>query len=153
MGSGKWLLLALCVPLAACGGASRDDGNAPPGERRGVLGFFLNDGPDIRDTVAPLAPQVISVSVDRTPGGVILNTVGLPPRQGYWEAELVPTPSEDARILAFEFRLRPPLEPTRVSTQRSREVVAGIFLTDQTLAGVREIRVVSASNSIGRRLR
>ena len=94
----------------------------------------------------PLVAQVTSVSVEQTPGGAILRAVGLPPRQGYWSPALIENARGDG-VLSFQFRLAQPLQSTRVSTQRSREVVVATFLSDQSLAGVREIRVLGAQSS------
>ena len=84
----------------------------------------------------PVVDQVIGLSIDPSPGGAIVRAVGLPATQGHFAAALVPEDSLPG-ILVFTFRLVPPVGPTRVSTQRSREVVAGTFLTDQALSGVR----------------
>lgn len=93
-----------------------------------------------------LVDQVISIEVEQAPGGGILYATGLTPRQGYWDAELLLAPSADD-LIVYQFRVFPPTEVTRVSTQASREVTAAVFLTDQTLIGVREIRVLGARAS------
>ncbi|QYK40988.1 MAG: hypothetical protein KF887_16575 [Paracoccaceae bacterium] len=87
-----------------------------------------------------LVAQVIDLTLDRTPGGAILRAVGLPPTQGYWEAELVARPVDDG-VLVFDFRVFPPPRPADVSTQRSREVVVATFLSNQMLEGLRQITV------------
>ena len=147
----KWLALALLLPLAACGGRGDEAAETASEERRGFLSNIF--GRNSEDTVQeqPLVPQVISVNLERLPGGVILRTVGLPPQQGYWDANLVELPSDDAGVLVLGFFLTPPDRATRVSTQQSREVLAGIRLSDQDIAGIREIRVISATNSLSRR--
>ena len=94
----------------------------------------------------PLVAQVINVSIERAPGGAILRAVGLPPRQGHWAPELIETGRANG-VVAFHFRLAEPPAPTRVSTQVSREVVVATFLTDQDLAGVREIQVIGSQAS------
>ncbi|MBM2576548.1 hypothetical protein JQC91_09530 [Jannaschia sp. Os4] len=94
----------------------------------------------------PLVDQVVSLQVDQAPGGAIVSTVGLPPTQGFWDAELVPVPSEDGSTYVLEFQLLPPPAPQPQGTQPSREVLAGTFLSDQTLAGVRRIAVQGARN-------
>ena len=96
----------------------------------------------------PLVPQVTALRVDRTPGGAIVRATGLPPRQGWWSGALLPVPDDDPAVLSYQFRAVPPAEATRVSTPRSREVVVADFVTDQTLAGVRQIRVAGAANAL-----
>lgn len=101
---------------------------------------------DVVTDPRPLVAQVINVSIERAPGGAILRAVGLPPRQGYWAPELIETGRANG-VVAFHFRLAEPPAPTRVSTQVSREVVVATFLTDQDLAGVREIQVIGSQAS------
>ena len=94
----------------------------------------------------PIVDQVIALSVDRAPGGAILTATGLPPRQGYWSAALLQERKEPG-ILSFQFRLAPPPVATPVVNQTSREVMVSVFISDQTLSGVREIRVLGARAS------
>ena len=101
---------------------------------------------------APVIDRVISLVVDPTPGGAIVSTVGLPPTQGFWQADLVPVPTGDPSALLFDFRILPPLERYPAGTQPSREVLAGTFTSNQDLRGVRTIAVQGALNriSVGR---
>ncbi len=93
-----------------------------------------------------LVTEVVSFDVDPNPGGAILRAVGLPPRQGYWEADLVETSRENGEMV-FEFRVYQPLDTnTRVSTQRSREILAGTVLSQHDLAGIRSITVIGQQN-------
>ncbi len=94
----------------------------------------------------PLVAQVTAISVEQAPGGAILRATGLPPRQGHWDGALLQEPT-DPDVLSFQFRLSPPAGATRVSTAASREVVVAVFLSDQTLAPVREIRVLGSESS------
>ncbi len=101
----------------------------------------------------PLVQQVVSMSVDQVPGGAIVTAVGLPPTQGYWEADLVSTyetesgkPAPKDGVMRLEFRIVPPRGQKRVSTAISREVTAGTFLSDQALGAVRTITVVGSGN-------
>lgn len=93
-----------------------------------------------------LVTEVIDLDVDPMPGGAIVRAVGLPPTQGYWEADLVLV-SELDRELVFEFRVYRPLDPnTRVGPPQSREIVAGTSLSRQDLAGIRSIVVMAQEN-------
>ncbi|MEL6643740.1 MAG: hypothetical protein AAFQ79_07380 [Pseudomonadota bacterium] len=94
----------------------------------------------------PLVAQISSVSIDPAPGGAILRVVGLPERQGYFAGALVQE-AAPAGVLAYSLRAVPPAEATRTSTPASRELVMAVFLSDQTLAGVRQIQVSGASNA------
>lgn len=107
----------------------------------------------------PLVERVLRLGLDPRPGGVIVSAVGLAPTQGYWNAELVPTPSQvvldpilGRRIvptggeIVFEFRAAPPPAPARVGAAPSREIAVGLYLRRKSLEGVRRITVVSAGN-------
>lgn len=101
----------------------------------------------------PRVSQVVSMQVDRTQGGAIVTAVGLPPTQAYWEAALIPTYKGDGGkvaakdgVIQLEFLAVPPFQHRREGTRISRELSAGIFLSDQSLEGVREIRVVGQNN-------
>lgn len=111
----------------------------------------LNAAPEtFTNDLRPLVAQVTALKIDRTPDGAIIRAVGLPPTQGFWQAELVPLnrgePDEN-RTLSFEFRAFEPLDPARVSTEQSREVVVGQFISSFALRDVRRISVVGASNT------
>jgi hypothetical protein len=93
-----------------------------------------------------LAAQIVSLKIDSFPGGAIIRTVGLPPTQGFWEAELVEIETDNPSEVVYEFRVLPPVAPRRQGTQRSREIIAGATLTRIRLETVRSITVVGASN-------
>lgn len=95
-----------------------------------------------------LVREISSLKVDRAPGGAIISAYGLPPTQGYWEAELLPLNDEipDKGTLVYEFRLMAPTSPQQVVNVASREVLAGLFVSEQTLIGVRRIEVRAALN-------
>ncbi|RVT87427.1 hypothetical protein DXV76_01815 [Rhodobacteraceae bacterium CCMM004] len=97
----------------------------------------------------PLLDQVVSLRVDATPGGAVVHAVGLPPQQGWFDGELIASNRGRAvdGVLEYRFYARPPFRPTRLSTQRSREIVVAVALSNQALRGVREIRVVAARNA------
>lgn len=97
----------------------------------------------------PLVAEVSSLQIERMPGGAIIRATGLPPTQGFWDAELVPMNDEkpDGGALSYQFRLAPPLSNRPASTQRSREVVVAHHVSDVVLQGVRSITVVGAENS------
>ncbi len=97
----------------------------------------------------PLVQSVDALVSERLPGGIIIRATGLPPSQGWFDAQLVREGAAAAGtgVIVYSFRARPPEEQTRVSTQQSRELVAGAYLSDIELAGITSIRVLSASNA------
>lgn len=139
------LLLTILVTLASCGRIAES--------RLNPFNWFGGDRASaaatqvvVQEDPRPLVSQVISVSIDQSPGGAVLRAVGLPPRQGFWEPALL-GPRREGDILIYQFRAQEPEAPTRVSTQPSRELVVGAFISQQTLAGVREIQVLGAQAS------
>ncbi|MEM8659085.1 MAG: hypothetical protein AAGF22_13400 [Pseudomonadota bacterium] len=133
-------VLAL-LALTGCGVAARLN----------PLNLFTTDREEVvlpSETLpeVPVVDQVLSLTVDPTPGGVIISAVGLPPTQGFWLAELAPIPSEDPAALVLAFQIEPPLTPRPAGTQPSREVLVGLFASNQDLAGVRTITVRGALN-------
>lgn len=133
-------MLVLVLALPACGGL-RDSRLNPfnwfgRAERTQPVAALPSAPVDQRLLVA----EVTGLTIDRTAGGAIIRATGLPPTQGFWDAELVARPIEDG-VLVFDFRVFPPVGDTRVSTQRSREIVVAAFLTDIRLTDVRQITV------------
>lgn len=96
----------------------------------------------------PLVAQVLTVGVERTTSGAILTAIGLPPTQGYYDAELVAL--NDGRpldgVLRYEFRASPPPASRPAGTQPSREISAAQALSANLLAGVARIEVIAATN-------
>ena len=101
----------------------------------------------------PVVEQVVSLEAEPTRGGVIVTAVGLPPTQGWWQADLVRVASADPSVLVLDFEILEPLEPRPAGTQPSREVLTGAFFTTQELAGIGTIAVQGRSNrrSVSRR--
>ncbi|WGH78769.1 hypothetical protein [Jannaschia ovalis] len=119
--------------------------------RLNPLNWFGRDSSERIEAAAavptrPVVDQVVSLSAAPMPGGAIISTVGLPPTQGFWEAQLVRLPTEAPGTLLLEFRILPPIEPKPAGTQPSREVLAGTFISDQDLAGIRTITVQGRQN-------
>ncbi|MDP3340962.1 hypothetical protein [Frigidibacter sp.] len=95
--------------------------------------------------------QVTRMELKQMPGGAILSVAGLPPTQGWWNAELIALDPDEVPVdgvLTYRFVVDKPNRLTRQSTPQSRELTAGRFLSDQTLAGVSRVVVVAARNSM-----
>ena len=144
------LTLAMAVALSGCGlGQSRL--NPFNWFRSGPQTETLDPVPLQRNRDRrPLVAQVTHLVVERTPGGAIIRAIGLPPEQGWYDAELV-NEDRDGKpidgVLTYSFRAFPPRESTRVSTVQSRELTVAVFVSDITLASTRQIRVTGALNS------
>jgi hypothetical protein len=101
--------------------------------------------PDARGMVA----EVTAMRVEKVPGGAIIHATGLPPTQGWWNAQLIA--ENDGKpvkgVLRFRFVIMPPPGTTAVSTPQSREITAAVHVTDFQLQGVRAISVTGSRNA------
>ena len=105
---------------------------------------------DVENERRPLVAEVTSLVVERAPGGAIVRATALPTSQGWYEPALVsldPYGDPVDGVLSYAFRAVPPKTPTRVSTPQSRELSAGVFISNFTLDRVRVIQVTGARNS------
>lgn len=144
------VMISLVLGLSACGGTSnlnpvnwfRSDGV----KEVAVIpeGGFLED-----QEYRGLVTQVIDMQVQRSTGGAIIRATGLPPRLGYWNAELVPENFERPvdGVLTYMFRISEPPYHTNSGRPKQREVLVGHFVSNTRLQGVRTIRVVGERNS------
>ncbi|MDJ0827748.1 MAG: hypothetical protein QNJ16_19855 [Rhodobacter sp.] len=98
----------------------------------------------------PLIAQITSLQVEQVPSGAIIRATGLPNRQGFFDGDLVPLNAEAPQdgVLSYQFRISAPFVRTRVGTPQSREVLVGRFVSEQTLQGVRQIRVSGSANAL-----
>ncbi len=146
------LLVTLCVALAGCG-RIRDSKLNP-------FNWFgrsaeRTEQPVTKDgNTAPkdnriLVSQVTEMKVDAMPGGAIVTAAGLPPTQGWWDAELVAdnAGSPVDGVMTYRFVVAEPPYAQRTSTPQSREVTAGAFLSDIKLATITEIVVQGETNA------
>ena len=139
-------LLSLMLVLAACGGL-RDSGLNPFnwfGRSEEVQKVALPQRP--ADQRA-LVQTVLSMQVEETAGGAIVRATGLPPTQGWWNADLVAREVDENGRLVLEFRIFPPVDDVSQGTPQSREVVAATFLSSIRLDQIREIVVQGETNA------
>lgn len=99
--------------------------------------------------------QITDLQVQRNPGGAIIQVTGLPPRLGYWNAELVPENNEQPEngVLTYVFRISEPVGASASASASgsgssyARKIFVAHFVSDNQLQGVRQIRVVGEQNS------
>lgn len=142
-------LLAATLLLTACSGFSTSKlnpfnwfGRAEPQTME-----FVERPEDPRALIA----EVTELTVEPYPGGAIIRASGLPPTQGWWEAELVKAESEEEGVLVYDFRIYPPTSPRPAGTPTSREVTVATAISDFTLAEVTRIVVQGAGNALSSR--
>jgi hypothetical protein len=100
-----------------------------------------------------LVDQVTRLEITSNPEGAIIAAAGLPPTQGWWDAELIAEndgfPVDG--VLTYRFVVAEPVAGTAVSrrvlTPQSREVTAATFLSNIKLAEVRQIVVTGSGNA------
>lgn len=142
------LLLTAALGLASCGAVRNSKLNP--------LNWF-GKSQEVAVAVQPtedsdakgrsLIQTVLSMQVEPYKGGAIIRATGLPPTQGWWQADLVPRPLDENGVLVLEFRVFPPVKPWPQGTQPSREITVALALSDIKLDGVREIVVQGAENA------
>lgn len=140
-----WIAIGLCLTLMACG-SRLNPLNWFGGAREEAIAVE-----EIEETVPqdgrPLVEEIVSLSIDPLPSGAVITVTGLPPRQGFWEADLVLVDQENGRI-TYDFRLIAPEGDTATGTAVSREVIVATDLSNQDLAGIREIAVRGRVNQL-----
>lgn len=143
-------ILVLATGLAGCGGFRESRLNPlnwfRPAEQAFVGELYVRPE-DPRALVA----EVTDLTVEPHATGAIIRATGLPPSQGYWEAELVALPLDAEGRLVFEFRIFPPPAPLPAGTPRSREITVATSLSTRRLEGVSAIVVQGASNALSSR--
>lgn len=94
--------------------------------------------------------QVTKLRVERATGGVIIHAVGVPPRQGYWDAELEPQNGEKPvkGVMTYTFKIAPPPWRTDQGAVKTREVNVAHYVSDIKLAGATRIRIEGTSNAL-----
>jgi hypothetical protein len=144
--SRRHVVLGLALGLAGCGGL-RDSKLNPfnwfkKSEPRETIVL-----PDAQADGRGLVEAVLDLKVEPIPGGAIVRARGQTPKQGYWQAELVPLPLSEGGAQVYEFRIFPPVGNSDINTPQSRQVDAAIYISDIKLENVREIVVQGATNA------
>lgn len=142
------LLLTAALGLASCGMVRNSKLNPANwfGKSQEVT-VAVQPTEDLDAKGRSLIQNVLSMKVEPYKGGAIIRATGLPPTQGWWQADLVPRPLDENGVLVLEFRVFPPVKPWPQGTQPSREITVALALSDIKLTGVREIVVQGAENA------
>lgn len=140
------LAATLVVALAGCGSLRETKLNPFNWFKRSEVRVAVDVAEDPSD-LRPLVETVVDLVVEPIPGGAIVRARGLPPTQGWWDAELVLTPNEDPTVLVYEFRIMQPDRPQDVNLPQSREIDVAIFVSDYKLEFVNEVVVQGATNA------
>lgn len=140
----------MCLILAGCGGFGSSSLNPANWFRSSsseanqdlVPASFVN-----RRDIRPLVEEITDLVVERVPGGAVIRARARVTATGWHSAALVAEPERAGPgVMAYSFRALAPAEPVRQSGAASRLVVAGTFVSDQELLGIRQIQVVSRTN-------
>ncbi|PID36688.1 MAG: hypothetical protein CR993_03415 [Rhodobacterales bacterium] len=94
--------------------------------------------------------RITGLKLERTTAGAIVRATGLPPRLGYWDAQLVPENGgkPENGVLTLTFRIAEPRWNQGTGTPKSKVVNAGYFLPTRELKNIRSVRVIGANNSM-----
>lgn len=143
------VMTALLI-LSACGKVRTSRFNPFNWSRPEVTTLAPKQGYQVTADNRQLVGQVLTLVVEPMPGGAIVRATGLPPTQGYWQADLVPENDGEPvdGVLTLRFVVYPPPAPTPSSTQPSREITVGLFLADQQLARISRINVQGQTTAL-----
>lgn len=92
--------------------------------------------------------QITALAVERTSEGAIIRATGQTERQGAFDIRLVPEQPMDAPVsgvLSFAMQAIQPSD-TPQGAARARQVQAGVFVSNQTLEQVTQVRVRGLRN-------
>ncbi|WP_300584117.1 hypothetical protein [Marivita sp.] len=107
--------------------------------------IFRDDGPEVF-AGRPIA-EVTELLVERRPGGAVIRATGQADRLGPFDVRLIA--DEAASVdgtLVYDLKALQQPGP-RNTNPRARQVTAGLWITDQSLAGIRTITVRGANNA------
>ncbi|MDJ1007018.1 MAG: hypothetical protein QNJ13_04265 [Paracoccaceae bacterium] len=140
---------SFCVLLAGCGGIGSSALNpatwfrASEPEPEALVPAGALERRDPR----PLVEEVTGVVLETVPGGAVLRARGRVTATGWFAPDLVAEPQRAGPgVLVYSFRAAPPPDPVPPASAASRAVVAGVFLSEGELAGVRQIQVFARTN-------
>ena len=95
--------------------------------------------------------QILALAIEPAAGGAILRVTGLAPTLGAYDVRLVPEFDLEIdgplQTLQYSLKTEYSTRSRPAAPQRSRELTAAVFLYDEDLEGVREIRVSGAENA------
>ncbi|MFW2544081.1 hypothetical protein ACN2XU_15715 [Primorskyibacter sp. 2E107] len=116
------------------------EGEVNPLIPRRRVSIFRDNQPEAYN--GSLVGEVTELLIERRPGGAIIRATAITDRQGPFELRLVKVDAEsDADTLTYDFRALQIPGPR--GSDLSRTYTAALWLTDQDLFGIREIRVKS----------
>ncbi len=113
-----------------------------------ITGLFTRQPRDLPDAV-PVPMR--AAALERGYGGVILRVTGVAPTQGFFDATLLVANEgapDAAGVMTVRLVAVPPDRPEAVGPERTRLLLAGGFVQDLELRGIRAIRVVSAQDTV-----
>lgn len=94
--------------------------------------------------------QVTALKIERTTAGAIIHATGLPPRLGYWDAELVAQNNGEPEngVITYVFRIAEPRWNQGQGSQYQRTVEVAQFLSNVELKNIRSIKVLGERNAM-----
>lgn len=117
-------------------------------ERSGLLSRRRAAQADV-DLTTPI-DQITGLTIERVPGGAIIRANGLDSYTTSYNARLRSETVDEAPengTLIYTFRRRVPQAARPGGAEAAREITVARFVSDQTLRGVRQIRVEAGSNA------
>ncbi|MGH1414715.1 MAG: hypothetical protein ACRBB0_14595 [Pelagimonas sp.] len=132
----NWFGNSSSEPIAA----SEDVNPLIPKRRASV--FFKEKDTSYRGTEIG---EVTELLVERRPGGAIIRATAVADRQDFFDVKLIPV-IEETNDSTLTFAFKALQSRGDIGTSASRTVTAAMWVTDNQLAGIREIRVKGDRN-------
>lgn len=94
--------------------------------------------------------QVTALRIEKTTAGVIVYATGVPPRVGYWDAELIAENNGDPvnGVISYVFRIAEPRWNQPSGAPYARTVHVAQFISNAKLRDVSSVRVTGETNSM-----
>jgi hypothetical protein len=138
---GNWFGKSRSAPVAAAGDAKEINPLIPDKGRKSIFARAEEE-----DLSVPVA-RISELRVEPTPNGAIIYASGIASRQGAHELELRQVPDTAEDTLEYTFQVLYPVDPTPAGSEHSRTVRAAVTISEQSLRGIRTIRVSGSENA------
>ncbi|KPD12444.1 hypothetical protein [Phaeobacter sp. 11ANDIMAR09] len=138
---GNWFGKSRSTPVAAASEAETVNPLLPDKGRKSIFARAEKE-----DLAVPVS-TISELRVEPTPNGAIIYASGIASRQGAHELELRRLPDTAEDTLEYTFHVLYPVGPTPAGSEHSRTVRAAVSVTEQSLRGIRTIRVSGAENA------
>ncbi|MFZ5961715.1 hypothetical protein ACOXXX_02085 [Thalassococcus sp. BH17M4-6] len=143
----NWFGRSTSEPVQTTTSAAARNPLIPASGGRGLRGL-IGIGQEDEVYAAPPIAEVSELLIERRIGGAIIRATGVADRVGPFDVRLIPDEAASTGG-TLSYTLRAKQQPGPRSTgELARMVTVAVWLSDQDLAGIREIRVAGRTNAL-----